>query len=182
MTSIEAYLKYLDDLACKTGEYSLITAADEMPPVWIIKYKNLIEPCSLTTFTYGLSSVDHKEWTYGRPELILHVKSENIDWPITLGNVVRLFRGTCAFSYGEIIRFERRLTYDTEMSAFFVFAPSVVEQKDAAIMLPDRSINLVQLYPIYEDEIPLITNLGPTKVFMNPDTDFSDVKRRMLNT
>ena len=176
-SGIEVFLDKLDELTGATGKFDRVTTDDELPAIWAISYFDLIEPNSLTSFTFGLSSGDHPAWKFGKPELVLHVRSTNIDWSITLGNLVRRFRGTCSFSYGSVLNFGRRITYDSEMSAFFVFASSLLDQKDAKIELPDRTVNLVQLYPIYEQEISLLERLGPTKFFFDTGLDFADIQR-----
>jgi hypothetical protein len=65
------------------------------------------------------------------------------------------------------------------MTAFVVFATSVLDPKEARIDLPDRSINLVQMYPIYEDEIKLIEVEGVGKWLDRVDNVY-DLRRRSV--
>ncbi len=63
------------------------------------------------------------------------------------------------------------------MSAFLVSIPTVIERDQTHIDLPDRAINLVQVYPIYEEEIEIINRTHYKEFFMQDDINFSNVVR-----
>jgi len=179
-SSIEQYLEHLDKLVGKEGQPFEITEQDQRPAIWVYNYIGVPETGNITAFTYGLSSVEYPEWIRGRPELLINVASNNIDWALAAGFLVKKYRGRCPFSYGNIIRFGERITKESEMTAFFVFAPSLFDQEETYVKLPDRTINLVQIYPIYEEEIELITSVGVQNFFQNEEIDFCDVHRQNM--
>jgi hypothetical protein len=178
-SSIEHYLDHLDGLFGK-GDCRKVTDETERPHVWVVGYRDVPDPGSLAGFTYGLSSIEHRDWKLGRPELLISVNSPNLDWALAAGFLAKKYRGLCPFSIGNVLRFGSRITSESEMSAFFVFAPSLLTPEEAAIVLPDRRINIVQLYPIYEEEIELIQREGVGSFFARDNLDLSDVRRPNL--
>jgi hypothetical protein len=179
MTSpIEEYFEALDDLTGGAESKNvLITEEHERPPLWVFIYRDLLEAKSLTAFTYGLSDEDHPHWVKGKPELVISVHSSDERWALAMGFVAKKLRGECAFSYGQVVRFGDRITPETEMSAFLIFAPSVLDEEQRHIVLSDRTINVAQMYPIYEDEIDLIESSGVEALFGNEEYDPYNVKR-----
>ncbi len=178
--AIEQYLKYLDGLARREGEYHLVTKRTEKPSMWVVDYRNVPEDGHLTAFTFGLSSVNHSDWKYGRPELVLSIQSDCVDWGLAIGFLGSKLRGKCPFSYGTVLRFGDQITAESEMDAFLVFVPTVLTKEQAHVELSDRTINIVQAYPIYGKEIPLIERNGAEAFFMQPGIDFSNVRRPAL--
>lgn len=178
-SSIELYLDHLDGLFGK-GDCRKVTDETERPHVWVVGYQDVPEPGSFAGFTYGLSSIDYREWTIGRPELLINVNSSNLDWAIAAGFLAKKHRGLSPFSIGNVLRFGTRITAESEMSAFFVFTSSLLTPEEASIVLPDRKVNIVQLYPIYEEEIALIQREGVANFFARDNLDFADIKRPNL--
>jgi hypothetical protein len=173
----EQYLDRLDEMVGKTAEYHRITDEKELPSIWVVVYKDTPDEGNLTAFTFGLSSCNHPAWKLGRPELVISVNSKNIDWGLAIGFVVKRFHGKCPFSYGNVIRFGESICDESSMTAFLVFAPTILEKDQAQIRLPDRIINIVQAYPIYEEEMRVIEQVGAQKFFMQESVDFANVKR-----
>jgi hypothetical protein len=172
LTPIEEYLAALDELTGGVEPKNvLITEDHERPPLWVFIYRDLLEPKSITAFTYGLSDEDHSHWVKGKPELVISVHSQDERWAVAMGFVAKKLRGECAFRYGQVVRFGDRIAPETEMDAFLVFAPSVLDEDQRHIVLSDRTINIAQMYPIYEDEINLIESAGAGTLFDNEDYD-----------
>jgi hypothetical protein len=180
-SSIEVYIDWLNALANKEAEYHKITEERERPAIWSLIYRNSPEPGSLLAFTYGLSSVEYRSWTLGRPELVVCVESQDINWGLAVAFLAKSFRGKSPFSYGTIHRFGERISSDSDMTAFVVFATSVLEPAEGHIELPDRTINLVQMYPIYEDEIELIKSKGVDRWVDRVDNIY-DPRRKSVRT
>ena len=177
-SSIEGYLDALDELTDGAdARRVLITETHERPPLWVFIYPDLLEPRSITAFTYGVSSEEHPKWKNGKPELVISVHSTDDRWAFAMGFVAKKLRGQSPFAYGDVIRFGDRVSPDSEMSAFFVFAPAVLDKAQRHIVLSDRTINIAQMYPIYEDEIDLIQSAGPDALFKNEDYDPYSVTR-----
>jgi Suppressor of fused protein (SUFU) len=115
----------------------------------------------LTPFTYGLSLADHADWKLGAPELVICVQSEDPAWGWAVAEVASRLRGRCPFCIGNTINFQEQIAAESEMSAFFVFYPSVLDQESATVTLPERPVHIVGMYPIYEGEISIIQQIGP---------------------
>jgi hypothetical protein len=174
---LEQYLDRLDELVGKKAEYYRITEEQELPSIWVVVYKDTPDEGNLTAFTFGLSSSNHAAWKLGRPELVISVNSSNIDWGLAIGFLVKRFQGKCPFSYGNAIRFGESICDESTMSAFFVFAPTILEKDQTHIHLPDRVINIVETYPIYEEEMRIIEQIGAQRFFMQESVDFSNIRR-----
>lgn len=177
-TWAEQYLNHLDENAGVEPEFFKISEPEVFPPVSIITYRNLPENGLITSFTVGLSAVTHSDWKFGRPELCISVESQDLAWGLAVGDIAYKLRGKCPFCYGEIIRFGTPVSQESEMSAFFVFAPSIMDKEISEIHLPDWKVNIAQMYPIYAGEIELIENIGLQNFFLNKEINFYDVKRK----
>ncbi|MEN8223491.1 MAG: suppressor of fused domain protein, partial [Acidobacteriota bacterium] len=177
---IERYLENLDRIFQVEPEfYGNDSINDELPGVTSIIYKDIPEKKMITGITYGLSLVKHSDWKNGRPELIISVDSSDISWGQAVGFVANKLRGDCPFSYGDTINFREQISQDSQMDAFFVFAPSILEKSDFVnidIGL-DYNINLAGMYPIYSNEMKLISQWGLEKFWHHSDFDMYNVKR-----
>ena len=63
------------------------------------------------------------------------------------------------------------------MAAFLIFAPGILDEHQRHVVLSDRTINIAQLYPIYEDEMDLIEAGGVEALFDDQDYDPYSVTR-----
>lgn len=63
------------------------------------------------------------------------------------------------------------------MSAFLVFACTILEAEDVRIDLGCWTVNISQLYPIYRQEIALIHSVGAERFFRENAIDFFDPGR-----
>jgi Suppressor of fused protein (SUFU) len=176
-SNIEIYLDHLDDLAGKKGKFHKISDDDVHPGLWVVTYNDVPDSGSSTSFTFGLSEVDHPEWKLGRPELAISVHSHDDAWGLAAGFVAYQLRGKCAFCYGDYIRFNAQISNESQMDAFFVFTPMIMDKEQYTIRLSEREIHIVQLYPIYSSEIALIEGHGATVFWRSEGIDFFDIKR-----
>lgn len=177
MTPIETYLQTLDNITSREARHDRVSLEGEAPPIWVVTYEDWPIAGRITAFTYGLSSVDHPRWRLGRPELMTSVDSDKLAWGLAAGHLVRQHRGEQTFSYGEIYRLGDPIAIDSAMSCVLVFAPRDLPTKEAAqIQLVDRTINLVQMYPIYDEEAVLIKSIG-LRDFLAMGVDFHHVRR-----
>lgn len=180
-SSIEAFMAHLDAVAGSDAERYLITGDEERPPVWSFGYAGFADEGNLTAFTYGLSSVEHVAWKRGKPELIISVDSLDKAWALAVGQLVKTLRGSHPFAYGSTVSFGQPVAPGSSMSAFVVFAPSVLSEDEAHVVLPDRTINFVQVYPIYEEEIAVINRIGVGQWFSGDYDPYSVTRERRLN-
>jgi hypothetical protein len=158
----ELYLDHLDALIGAEPEFRVFGPEGEgQSRITSITYQDCPEVGLLTAFTYGLSLADHPDWKFGAPELLICVQSDDPAWGWAVAEVAAQLRGKCPFCIGNTINFHERITDESEMSAFFVFFPIGLEREDTKVEIPDRTVNIVGIYPIYEGEIDLIQRIGP---------------------
>lgn len=173
------YFDYVEDIAGEGGKFFKI--GDNGEAVLVAAYKDVPESGCLTAFSFGLSDAVHPEWVESRPELVISVNSDDYAWALAMGEIIKNGRGKSLFSYGSILNFGTPISEESSMSAFFVFVCNVLEEDDLKIQLTDRVVNLSQIYPIYQAEIPLIKKIGVEKFFTGFDIDFFNVRRDVMS-
>lgn len=149
------------------------------PKVVAMVYRDVPEPEHITGVTYGLSEVTHADWRLGRPELIISVKSTDIAWPLAVAEMANQLRGRCPFCYGDVINFGETVSDESDMSAFFVFAPSILVRDDFLNIDVGgpQPINIAGMYPIYDSERATLAELGLERFWQHPNFDLYDVRR-----
>ena len=181
-TRFERYVAHLDTLTGGGVESSLHVSKNPTDPtslgVTAIAYPGYPEPGLLTVFTYGLSMKAHPAWREAKPELCLMIGSQDLAWAEAVAFVAEFYGGNCPFEYANVLGYKGRIAGDTSMSAFLVFAPVVLPEQqytgiDVGGPLP---VNLVGLYPIYENEREFIENKGLAE-FLRHDWNPLDPKR-----
>lgn len=178
---LERYLAHLHSIFQVEPEFHhpLDSTIPGAPRVAYFVYKDVPEPGHITGVTYGLSEVEHPAWRFARPELIISVRSTDGHWPVAVALVANRLRGQCPFTYGEVINFSERISPDSEMSAFFVFAPSILERDayDAIDVGGPQKLSLAGIYPIYDSERDVISEIGLKRFWHHPNFDLYDVRR-----
>lgn len=184
-TPIERYLQHLNNIFQKEPEfYKNDSLIDNFPGVTSIVYKDIPEKGYTTAFTYGLSLINHAEWKSGRPELCISVKSSNLNWGQIVGFIANKLRGECPFSYGQTINFRENISDDSEMDAFFIFAPSTLDKQDYLYIDIglEYTINIAGLYPIYSDELEVYEHIGIKAFWHHPNFDNYSINRKRITT
>jgi hypothetical protein len=177
-SDVEQYLDFLHGLTDgMEPEHLLVTNDSERPPVWSFVFRGWIDEENLSAFTYGLSSGDHDDWKLGKPELVISVDSPEKEWALTVGFIAKKLRGVHSFQYGSTIKLGHRITSSSAMTAFLMFAPSILDERERVVKLLDRTINFVQLYPIYEEEIEVIQLVGMDRWFSQEYDPYSVVRK-----
>jgi hypothetical protein len=97
-----------------------------------------------------------------------------------MGEIIRQERHTHLFEYGSVFGFGERISADSEMSAFLVFANSLYGRGEEKAAFSDRAISLSQLYPIYEEEMETVRTIGVETFFFRRGVDFYDVRRKRV--
>ena len=178
----ELYLDHLDGLIDSEAQFQLFGPGEgDLPRVTSVVYRDQPEAGLLTAFTYGLSLAEHPDWKLGAPELVICVESEDSAWGWAIAEVAAQLRGKCPFCVGNTINFHEQIAAESAMSAFFVFFTSVLDREAATIKLPDRTIHIVGMYPIYEGEIGLIERIGPVAFWESDGYDPYSVHRPDLS-
>ena len=177
MSSRSNYQKFLENICGRTGRTFSITDHHESPSIEVLAFPGVPQEQSTTSFSFGLSSVAKKEWIDSRPELIISVDSIDASWGLAIGELIHRGRDTCLFEYGSILRFGEKITSDSKMSDFLLFASNVLDEDDCNCVLEDRKIHFTQAYPIYGSEIELVKKIGPEKFVFNLSINLFDVHR-----
>lgn len=154
------------------------------PKLVAMIYRDVPEAGHVTGVTYGLSEVAHADWQFGRPELIISVQSTDIAWPLAVGDLANRLRGQCPFCYGNVINLGEQIADESEMSAFFIFAPSILERADFLNIDVGGSqpVNIAGMYPIYDSERARFSELGLESFWHHPNFDLYDVRRPKVNS
>ena len=181
---VEKFLGHLDRLS--GGVEPLFFPVESTKPglrgVTTIAYRNLPDDL-LTALTYGLSLAEHEQWRHGSPELCMSVRSEDLIWAHALGFLAETYRGDCPFAYGNTINFGEKIAAESEMTAFVVFAPAVLDREDYVgidVGVPGHEghdvVNIQGVYPIHEVERQFIIEAG-LEAFWKLGWDPYDVRR-----
>jgi suppressor of fused protein SUFU len=151
-------------------------------------YADLPEPGHLTGLTYGLSLAEHPDWHAGKPELCICVQSEDVAWALAVAHLAESLRGDCPFDYGSTIDFGERISDESEMASFVIFAPVVLDRDDYQHIHvgggpeangqadPDDVVNIAGCYPIHDVELEFIQEQG-LEAFWQLEWDPYDVTR-----
>lgn len=180
MSPAENYLAHLDAIfQAEPKFYRNNSLVDGIKGVTAIVYENIPEPGMVTGLTYGLSLYPHPEWKFSRPELCISVQSTELAWGRVAGFLANQGRGKTAFCYGDTINFRAQIADDSQMNAFLVFAPSVLNREDYlnVDIGADYKVSIAGLYPIYSSEIEVCHRLGLESFWHHPGFDLYDVKR-----
>ncbi|MEU4717925.1 suppressor of fused domain protein [Micromonospora purpureochromogenes] len=180
---VENYLAHLDRLSggVEPRFLPVDSTKDDLKGVTVIVYRHLPDDLA-TALTYGVSLAEHPDWKLGSPELCISVRSDDDRWVWAAGHLAEGLRGSCPFSYGNTISFGERISTESDMTAFVVGPPSVIEAADRRVDVggPGHEghdiIHLVGMYPIYEAERQYVRDHG-IESFWNLDWDRHDVRR-----
>ena len=180
----ENYLNHLKSIFQQEPEYHYLNenSVKQIPGVTSIIYQATQKKGFITGLTYGLSIVEHPQWKLSRPELCITVKSDKKAWVHTAAHIANNLRGICPFRYGEIINFGKQISEDSEMDAFFIFAPSILNSSSYTKINIGTvyQISIAGLYPIYSSEIEILDQIGLEAFWHHTDFDLYDVNRKRI--
>jgi hypothetical protein len=174
------FLGHLDSLFEAEPEFfPFESKLPQAPKIVCMVYRDIPEVGSITGVTYGLSEVHHPDWRLGRPELTITVDSTDSAWPLAMGEVANNLRGQCAFCYGDVINFGEKISNESDMSAFVIFAPSIFERESFLNIDvgSDLTINIAGLYPLYSSERDVIRQFGFERFWHHRNFDPYEVTR-----
>lgn len=157
--------KFLAHLNTITGrDETIIHKIDSthhgIPSVYIFIYEEWPEKKLITGFTFGLSAANHPDWQFGRPELMISVKSKDEAWPLSVGIIAERLRGDCPFCYGNTINFNDKISEESNLDAFFTFVPPFLNKVEQSVDLGNYRCHIAGMYPIYSEEIELYNEIG----------------------
>jgi len=182
MNNAECFVQHLDRLTGRSEDViRKIESSDRsLPDVAVFVYQNWPEEGFITGFTLGLSAAKHPDWKLGRPELMIAVESNDEAWAFAIGYMAERLRGKCPFCYGNTINFHAKVSEESELDAFLIFAPPFLDKEQMAVPLKDFRCNIVGMYPMYSSEFGLYEELGLERFWKLPDWDPLNVKRKPM--
>jgi hypothetical protein len=151
-----------------------------LPHVAVFVYKDWPEAGLITGFTFGLSAARHPDWKFGKPELMISVESIDEAWPFAIAYMAEALRGKCPFCYGNTINFHAKISKESNLDAFLIFAPLFLKKDQMAVKLADFTCNITGMYPLFSSELPLYEKLGLECFWDLPDWDPMNVHRKPL--
>ena len=179
-------IKYLDHLHRifhnQPSFYKEQTLQTGVPGITIMIYENIPFAGYITGITYGLSLVKHPNWKLGRTELCITVESSCLKWALAAGHIANKLRGSFDFDYGKTIAFGGPICSDSDMDAFYIFAPGILdidEYLDIEIGA-NYKINIAGLYPMYSDELRIYNKIGLEKFWYRASFYNHSVKRKRI--
>ncbi len=162
--------RYLQGLVELVGKQPLVRGLlpdePELGRVLTASFPDFPAPGALTGFTYGLSLADHPDWTAGRPEVCICVRTQDEEWVEAAATMVEILRGKFSFAPGKVLNRVEPVVEESAMRCFLMERLSVPGW-DAGVQIevgdqgqePDV-ISLVQAYPIHSSEMAFIMDHG----------------------
>jgi len=154
--------------------------SDGKPKISIFYFYDLPEKGTLTAITCGLSNSNYPDWKFGKPELIVSLDTEDPSWGLGIGYFASAFFDEKRFSYGDVFKIDDPISDESPMNAFLVFAPSFLDKEQAKFELPDRTIFLAGMYPIYNEEIDLYNHIGLEGFWHSDGFDMYNPRRNKI--
>jgi hypothetical protein len=178
----ELFIRHLDRITARSEDVirKVEPSRPNVPHVFVFVYKNWPEPGLITGFTFGLSAVPHPDWKFGRPELMISVESLDESWPLAVGAMAEQLRGRCPFCYGHTINFRAKVSKESDLDAFLVFAPLFLKKEQMSVKLVDYTCNIAGMYPLFSSELDLYHEIGLERFWHLPDWDPLNVHRPPL--
>jgi hypothetical protein len=182
MNNAERFIQHLDRVTGRSEEIirKVESSDPELPPVFVFIYKNWPEAGFITGFTFGLSATNHPDWKFGKPELMISVESADEAWPCAIGALAENHRGKWPFCYGNTINFHAKISEESGLDAFLVFAPPFLEKEQPTLKMMDFTCHIVGLYPMFSSELPLYEELGLRRFWGLPEWNPFNVHREPL--
>jgi len=135
----------------------------------------------LTAVTGGLSNAGHPNWVNGKPELMISLHTEDHGWGSGIGYFAQSFFDDDAFGYGSSYKLDQPLSGDSAMNACFVYKPAFMSQEQIKFELPDRTIFVAGMFPMYDDEVPLFEKMGVKDFWNSPGFDCYNPRRMRIS-
>ena len=180
-TNAEIFLEYLEELfGGEPQDIHVADAKDGGPSVSVLIWYDIPEEGYMTAVTYGLSESNHPDWKYGKPELMLSLHTKDKDWGISMAVFANSFAGEKSFTYCSVFTTDIPISKESDMCGFFVFAPSILEREQAQVHMPDYTVNISGMYPIYMEEVAVLEEIGLEKFWHHDNFDMYNVNRKRI--
>ena len=182
MNNAELFMHHLDWVTGRSKDVirQVKSSDPNLPSVAVFVYRDWPEAGFITGFTFGLSAGEHPDWKFGKPELMISVESADESWAFAVGYMAESLRGNCPFCYGSKINFRAKISEESELDAFLVFAPPFLKNDQKAVKLSSYACNIAGMYPMFSSEFSLYDELGLEKFWHLRGWDPLNVRRQPL--
>lgn len=153
---------------------------ENLPRMLVYYFQDFPAKGMLTAVTAGLSNASHPDWKYGKPELCFALHTNDNSWGTAAAFIAQSFFNKKPFSYQSSFALDRPLSGDSAMNACFVYRPQFLDQEQIKFELPDRTIFLAGLFPLYEEEIALYESKGTEHFWNTPGFEPFNPRRANL--
>lgn len=126
-------------------------------PIYVFNYYNLPEQGMITSITYGFSEEDSD--TENQSELIMSLHTFDEEWGVVSAFVASKIKSGKPFSFGETFLCDKPISEESDMMGYFIYQSLIIEEPE--IEVEGEKIRLMGMYPIYKEEIELISKIGP---------------------
>ncbi|MFT5175243.1 MAG: hypothetical protein ACI8W7_003433 [Gammaproteobacteria bacterium] len=159
------YLQHLDNIFETEPRFFEFSDKGEFPPFYSLTYRDKPDQGMVTGITLGVSFVEPRNGGNVRPELMVSVDSEDDLWVLALADIGYQHRGKIGFRPGDTINFNAKISDESAMTSFLVWNQGVIPEDLELVCLPDWHIEIVQLFPIHDNERRSINEHGPEWLF-----------------
>jgi hypothetical protein len=135
-------------------------ALDNRPRMLIYYFQDFPEKDMLTAVTAGLSNASHEAWRNGKPELSITLKTKDTGWGSAAAYLAQSFYNDSSFHYQASFKLDQPMSKDSAMNACFVYRPQFMNDEQIKFELPDRTIFLAGLFPMYDEEVAMYETKG----------------------
>ncbi|MGG1650094.1 suppressor of fused domain protein [Paenibacillus sp. NRS-1780] len=179
-TNAELYMNKLEEMFGQEDFIRKVDPSDGSTPIHVFFYYDLPEEGMLTAVTYGLSDGKFAGWKNAKPELIISLETQDESWGLAAAYFAAEFRGVKGFSYADLFTLDEPISKESDMTGYFVFASAILEKEDSVIELPNKTIQLVGMYPLYKEEFDLMKRIGIKEFWHKKDYSIYSVNRANL--
>lgn len=150
-SAVEHYRDQLEALMEQKAEIFRNKSIDKkLPNLFTLVFKDYPSD-HITAFTFGLCFSSLASEQEFKTELMLQVKSEDINWAHALGFLANHLREQCPFQVGQVLHFGQQIIEESATSDFLLKKPLEQFQKPISVN-KKLQIKLVQLEPIRKSE------------------------------
>jgi Suppressor of fused protein (SUFU) len=180
MTPADILLNHFDRIAGTKPQFVRVSDEGATPAIHVAIYRGFPEPDGTTGFTVGLSHFHPPNGSH--KELTISMRDTDIAWALACGMVAFQLRERCPFSCGDTINFREPIAKSSALSAFMILHPRNIATADTVIDLGRRTVEIVQLVPIYEEEQSWLRNGGNLTKFLkdHPAGHWMEPQRKLL--
>jgi hypothetical protein len=153
---------------------------EQDPRMLIYYFNDFPAQGMLTAVTCGLSNAPRADWVHGKPELMFSLRTQDPSWGDAAALLAQTFYTSGSFAYQALFKLDTVMSADSNMTSCFVYKPPFLDGDQLKFVLPDRTIFLAGLYPLYEEEVALYESIGMQAFWNTPGYDYLNPRRASL--